>query len=162
MAEAKIIDGLAHANSLRAEVAREVERLRTVHGLIPGLAVVLVGEDPASEVYVRNKVRFAREAGMASRDIRLPATASEADVVGIVRRLNADPGVHGILVQMPLPNQVQPGAVMAAIDPAKDVDGFHDVNAGRLLAGRTGIVPCTPSGIVLLLKAVLDRLAGLD
>src|SRR5690606_37081297 len=110
----------------------EVARLRAEHGLKPGLAVVLVGEDPASQVYVRNKVRFADEAGMASRDVRLPADAGEEEVVAAVRRLNADPEIHGILVQMPLPRQIDAGAVIAAIDPAKDVDGFHDVNAGRL------------------------------
>jgi methylenetetrahydrofolate dehydrogenase (NADP+) / methenyltetrahydrofolate cyclohydrolase len=162
MAEAKIIDGVTHARALRAEVAAEVARLKSEHGVTPGLAVVLVGEDPASRVYVRNKVRFAGEAGMASRDIRLPASASEAEIVGIVRTLNADPAVHGILVQMPLPHQIDVGRVIGAIDAAKDVDGFHDINAGRLLAGRAGLVPCTPSGIVLLLRATLGRLAGLD
>jgi methylenetetrahydrofolate dehydrogenase (NADP+)/methenyltetrahydrofolate cyclohydrolase len=162
MAEAKIIDGVTHARALRAEVAAAVARLKSEHGVTPGLAVVLVGEDPASRVYVRNKVRFAGEAGMASRDIRLPASASEAEVVGIVRTLNADPAVHGILVQMPLPHQIDVGRVIGAIDAAKDVDGFHDINAGRLLAGRAGLVPCTPSGIVLLLRATLGRLAGLD
>jgi methylenetetrahydrofolate dehydrogenase (NADP+)/methenyltetrahydrofolate cyclohydrolase len=162
MAEAKIIDGAAQARGLRAEIAREVERLKAVHGVTPGLAVVLVGEDPASQVYVRNKIRFAGEAGMASRDIRLPASAGEAEVVAVVRRLNADPAVHAILVQMPLPRQIDAGAVIAAIDPAKDVDGFHDVNAGRLLAGRPGLVPCTPLGILLLLRATLERLAGLE
>jgi methylenetetrahydrofolate dehydrogenase (NADP+)/methenyltetrahydrofolate cyclohydrolase len=162
MAEAKIIDGVAHARALRAEVAREVGRLKTAHGVTPGLAVVLIGEDPASRVYVRNKVRFAGEAGMASRDIRLPKSASEAEVVGVVRTLNADPAVHGILVQMPLPRQIDASAVIAAINPAKDVDGFHDVNAGRLLTGRNGLVPCTPMGVVLLLRATLERLVGLE
>jgi methylenetetrahydrofolate dehydrogenase (NADP+)/methenyltetrahydrofolate cyclohydrolase len=162
MAEAKIIDGAAQARGLRAEIAREVEQLKAVHGVTPGLAVVLVGEDPASQVYVRNKIRFAGEAGMASRDIRLPASAGEAEAVAVVRRLNADPAVHAILVQMPLPGQIDAGAVVAAIDPAKDVDGFHDVNAGRLLAGRAGLVPCTPLGILLLLRTTLERLAGLE
>jgi methylenetetrahydrofolate dehydrogenase (NADP+) / methenyltetrahydrofolate cyclohydrolase len=136
MPEAKIIDGAAHAAALRKEVAAEVARLRTAHGLTPGLAVVLVGEDPASRVYVRNKVKFAAEAGIASREERLPETASQEDVLRTVAALNADQAVHGILVQMPLPRQIDPAAVIAAIDPAKDVDGFHDVNAGRLLAGR--------------------------
>lgn len=162
MAEAKIIDGAAHAKALRAELAAEVARLRAEHGLKPGLAVVLVGEDPASQVYVRNKVRFADEAGMASRDVRLPAEASQEEVVATVRRLNADPEIHGILVQMPLPRQIDAGAVIAAIDPAKDVDGFHDVNAGRLLSGRPGLVPCTPLGIVRLLRASIGNLAGLE
>lgn len=162
MAEAKIIDGAAHAKALRAELAAEVARLRAEHGLKPGLAVVLVGEDPASQVYVRNKVRFANEAGMASRDVRLPAEASEEEVVAAVRRLNADPDIHGILVQMPLPRQIDAGVVIAAIDPAKDVDGFHDMNAGRLLAGRPGLVPCTPLGIIRLLRASIGNLAGLE
>jgi methylenetetrahydrofolate dehydrogenase (NADP+)/methenyltetrahydrofolate cyclohydrolase len=162
MPEAKIIDGAAHAARLRAAVAAEVARLKEEHGLVPGLAVVIVGEDPASQVYVRSKVRFAGQAGMASRDVRLPADVAEGELIAAVRRLNADPEVHGILVQMPLPPQIDPGAVIAAIDPAKDVDGFHDVNAGRLLAGRPGLVPCTPRGIILLLRAALDRLAGLE
>lgn len=162
MAEAKIIDGAAHAKALRAELAAEVARLRAEHGLKPGLAVVLVGEDPASQVYVRNKVRFANEAGMASRDVRLPAEASEEEVVAAVRRLNVDPDIHGILVQMPLPRQIDAGVVIAAIDPAKDVDGFHDMNAGRLLAGRPGLVPCTPLGIIRLLRASIGNLAGLE
>jgi methylenetetrahydrofolate dehydrogenase (NADP+)/methenyltetrahydrofolate cyclohydrolase len=162
MAEAKIIDGAAHAAALRGAVAAEVRRLQAAHGLTPGLAVVIVGEDPASRIYVRNKVRFAEAAGMASRDVRLPADVGQSELLEVVGRLNADPGVHGILVQMPLPRQIDPGAVIAAIDPAKDVDGFHDVNAGRLLAGRPGLLPCTPAGIVLLLRKALDRLAGLD
>jgi methylenetetrahydrofolate dehydrogenase (NADP+)/methenyltetrahydrofolate cyclohydrolase len=162
MAEAKIIDGAAHAAALREAVAAEVRRLQAAHGLTPGLAVVIVGEDPASRIYVRNKVRFAEAAGMASRDVRLPADVGQSELLEVVGRLNADPGVHGILVQMPLPRQIDPGAVIAAIDPAKDVDGFHDVNAGRLLAGRPGLLPCTPAGIVLLLRKALDRLAGLD
>jgi methylenetetrahydrofolate dehydrogenase (NADP+)/methenyltetrahydrofolate cyclohydrolase len=162
VAEAKIIDGEAHARAIRAEVAREVRRLRAEHGVTPGLAVVLVGEDSASRVYVRNKVRFAGEAGMVSRDIKLPDGASQAEVINVVRTLNADDAVHGILVQMPLPAQIDAGAIIAAIDPAKDVDGFHDLNAGRLIAGRPGLVPCTPLGIIRLLRATLGALAGAD
>ena len=157
-----MIDGDAHARSIRAEVAREVRRLQSEHGITPGLAVVLVGEDSASRVYVRNKVRFASEAGMVSRDIRLPESASQAEVIEVVRTLNADAAVHGILVQMPLPAQIDTAAVIAAIDPAKDVDGFHDVNTGRLLAGRRGLVPCTPLGVILLLRAALGTLAGAE
>jgi methylenetetrahydrofolate dehydrogenase (NADP+)/methenyltetrahydrofolate cyclohydrolase len=162
MAEAKIIDGAGQASALRAKVAAEVERLQRAHGLRPGLAVVLVGTDPASQVYVRNKVKFAAAVGIASHELHLPAGASQDEVLHAVDTLNRDPDVHGILVQMPLPPQIDPGAVIAAIDPAKDVDGFHDVNAGRLLAGRAGLVPCTPWGIILMLRATLHRLAGLE
>jgi methylenetetrahydrofolate dehydrogenase (NADP+) / methenyltetrahydrofolate cyclohydrolase len=152
MAQAKIIDGAARAAMLRAEVAREVAALKEARGVTPGLAVVLVGDDPASHVYVRTKVGAAKEAGIDAADHRLPATASEAEVLRLVRAVNADPAVHGILVQMPLPRQIDPAAVIAAIDPAKDVDGFHDLNAGRLFAGRKGLVPCTPWGCLLLLR----------
>lgn len=160
MPEAKIIDGAAHAARLRARVAQQAAALRASHHPTPGLAVVLVGEDPASEIYVRNKVRCAEEAGFASRSLRLPAAIGEADLLAQVGRLNADPAVHGILVQMPLPPHIDPGAVIAAIDPVKDVDGFHDVNAGRLLAGRPGLVPCTPRGCLLLLREALGSLGG--
>jgi methylenetetrahydrofolate dehydrogenase (NADP+)/methenyltetrahydrofolate cyclohydrolase len=162
MPEAKIIDGAARAAALRAEVAREVAALKEARGVTPGLAVVLVGDDPASLVYVRSKVGAAKEAGIASADHRLPATASEAEVLLLVRALNADPAVHAILVQMPLPPQIDPTKVIAAIDPAKDVDGFHDLNAGRLFTGREGIVPCTPWGCLLLLRETLGSLSGRD
>jgi methylenetetrahydrofolate dehydrogenase (NADP+)/methenyltetrahydrofolate cyclohydrolase len=160
MSVAKIIDGAARAAALRGEVARDVADLKASHGITPGLAVVLVGDDPASLVYVRSKVGAAKEAGIASEDHRLPATARQDEVLRVVGALNADPAVHGILVQMPLPPQIDPAAVIAAIDPAKDVDGFHDVNAGRLVAGREGLVPCTPWGCLLLLRETLGRLAG--
>jgi methylenetetrahydrofolate dehydrogenase (NADP+)/methenyltetrahydrofolate cyclohydrolase len=161
MPEAKIIDGAARAARLRAEVAAEVAAFKAAHGVTPGLAVVLVGDDPASHVYVRNKVAAGSEAGVASHERRLPATATQQEVLAVVSALNADPAVHGILVQMPLPRQIDPAAVIGAIDPRKDVDGFHDVNAGRLLAGRDGLVPCTPWGCLLLLRETLGSLAGL-
>jgi methylenetetrahydrofolate dehydrogenase (NADP+) / methenyltetrahydrofolate cyclohydrolase len=121
---------------------------------------VLVGVDPASEIYVRNKVRCAEEAGFASRALRFPTDVPEAELLAQVGRLNGDPAVHGILVQMPLPPHIDPGTVIAAIDPAKDVDGFHEINAGRLLAGRPGLVPCTPGGCILLLREALGSLGG--
>ena len=130
-------------------------RLRNAHGLQPGLAVVLVGEDPASQVYVRNKGRQTLTAGMRSFEHKLPADVSGAELLALVAALNADPAVHGILVQLPLPKHLDTNAVIAAIDPDKDVDGLHVVNAGRLAAGLPGLVPCTPLGCVLLLKDVL-------
>lgn len=158
---ARIIDGKGFAAGLRARVAARVEALRTRHGLVPGLAVVLVGEDPASSVYVRNKGEATKAAGMASFDHRLPADTSQADLLALVGRLNRDPAVHGILVQLPLPAHVDSGAVIDAIDPDKDVDGFHVINAGRLAIGRPGLVPCTPLGCRMLLEDTLDSLAGL-
>ena len=132
---ARIIDGKAVAADLRARIAAQVQRLKREHGIAPGLAVVLVGENPASAVYVRNKSKQTVEAGMQSFDHRLPETASEQDVLALVQRLNADGAVHGILVQLPLPRQIDSQKVLATIDPAKDVDGFHPANAGRLATG---------------------------
>ncbi len=129
-------------------------------GVIPGLAVVLVGDDPASEVYVRNKARTTREVGMASFEHRLPADTTEADLLALVAALNADPAVHGILVQLPLPRHIDSARVLDAISPDKDVDGFHVINAGRLAAGLPGLVPCTPLGCLLMLKAELGDLSG--
>lgn len=160
MSETRIIDGKAVAAELRLEIAREVESL-SARGLTPGLAVVLVGEDPASQVYVRNKGAQTREAGMASFEHKLPAETPEQDVLNLVQRLNADPAVHGILVQLPLPAHIDSMKVLSAIDPAKDVDGFHVVNAGRLAVGLDALVPCTPLGCVILLKRELGSLAGL-
>jgi methylenetetrahydrofolate dehydrogenase (NADP+) / methenyltetrahydrofolate cyclohydrolase len=157
---ARIIDGAKHAAELRAATERQVGLLAREHGLVPGLAVVLVGEDPASQIYVRNKVKVAAGVGVVSSEHRLPASASEAEVVDKVTALNADPAIHGILVQMPLPTQIRPEPVIAAIDPLKDVDGFHDINAGRLMSGREGLVPCTPWGCLLLLRRTLGALAG--
>ncbi|MBX6322899.1 MAG: bifunctional methylenetetrahydrofolate dehydrogenase/methenyltetrahydrofolate cyclohydrolase FolD [Rhodospirillaceae bacterium] len=157
---AKIIDGKAFAEGLRRRVAEEVSRLKARHGLTPGLAVVLVGEDPASQVYVRNKARETRAAGMASFEHRLPAETAQAELLALVDRLNRDPAVHGILVQLPLPRQIDAQAVIDALDPAKDVDGFHVVNAGRLATGGRGLVPCTPLGCLMLLKDRLGDLSG--
>jgi methylenetetrahydrofolate dehydrogenase (NADP+)/methenyltetrahydrofolate cyclohydrolase len=157
---ARIIDGAKHAAELRAATERQVGLLAREHGLVPGLAVVLVGEDPASQIYVRNKVKVAAGVRVVSSEHRLPAGASEAEVLDKVTALNADPAIHGILVQMPLPPQIRPEPVIAAIDPLKDVDGFHDINAGRLMSGREGLVPCTPWGCILLLRQTLGALAG--
>jgi methylenetetrahydrofolate dehydrogenase (NADP+) / methenyltetrahydrofolate cyclohydrolase len=159
---ATIIDGKAIAADLRARVAAEVARLARAYGLTPGIAVVLVGNNPASEVYVRNKSRQVGEAGMRSFDHRLPDTTGEDELLALVARLNADPAVHGILVQLPLPAQIDAQKVIAALDPGKDVDGFHPLNAGRLAIGLPALVPCTPLGCVILAKTVRPSLAGLD
>ncbi len=159
---AAIIDGKAFAAALRARLAGFVPPFREQTGRVPGLAVVLVGEDPASQVYVRAKGRATREAGMESFEHRLPADAEQGELMELVARLNADQAVDGILVQLPLPPQMDEAAVIAAIDPAKDVDGFHVINAGRLAAGLQGLVPCTPLGCLALLKDRLGDLTGLD
>ena len=155
---ARIIDGKSIAAALRARIGAEVARLPAP----PGLAVVLVGEDPASAVYVRNKGTATREAGMRSIEHRLPADASQAALLALVAQLNADPEVDGILVQLPLPRHVDAQAVIAAIDPAKDVDGFHVVNAGLLATGGDALVPCTPRGCMVLLRESGTRLAGAE
>jgi len=156
-----IIDGKAISAALKARVAAEVARLKTEHGLTPGLAVVLVGNDPASEVYVRNKGIATREAGMNSYEFKLPAETSEADVLAKVRELNADPAVHGLLVQFPVPDQISQQAVIDAIDPAKDADGLHPLNAGRLASGLPAMVPATPEGCLIMAKlAAGGDLAG--
>jgi len=155
---ARIIDGKSIAAALRARISAEVARLPAP----PGLAVVLVGEDPASAVYVRNKGTATREAGMRSIEHRLPADASQAALLALVARLNADDDVDGILVQLPLPRHVDAQAVIAAIDPAKDVDGFHVVNAGLLATGGEALVPCTPRGCMILLRESGTRLAGAE
>jgi len=158
---AEIIDGKRFAEHLRAEIGRHVVRLREQHLITPGLAVILVGEDPASQVYVRNKARQAREAAMASFEYRLPYRVPQEKVLELIERLNDDPAVHGILVQLPLPPQVDAGRVINAIRPEKDIDGFHPVNAGALATGGDGTVPCTPLGCLMLLKHRLGDLAGL-
>ncbi|MCK9992790.1 MAG: methylenetetrahydrofolate dehydrogenase (NADP+) / methenyltetrahydrofolate cyclohydrolase [Alphaproteobacteria bacterium] len=163
MDKARIIDGKAYAEGLRAHLAREVEVLKSAHGLTPGLGVVLVGDDPASQIYVRNKGLQAIEAGMRSFETKLPADASLADVLAAVRAYNADPSVHGFLVQLPLPKHLPEAEVLAAIDPLKDADGIHLINAGRLASGIDGPAPCTPVGCILLIKEARGPdLSGLD
>ena len=151
------LDGVAAAASLRGDIAAAI----TAAGLRPGLAVVLVGEHPASQIYVRNKGKAAEEVGIASFSHHLPATTSQAELLKLVASLNSDPKVHGILVQLPLPPQIDAQAVINAIDPAKDVDGFHPVNAGRLNLGLPCLVPCTPQGCLILLRQALPKPAGL-
>ncbi|MCB5174482.1 bifunctional methylenetetrahydrofolate dehydrogenase/methenyltetrahydrofolate cyclohydrolase FolD [Microvirga lenta] len=158
---ATIIDGKAYAAGLRARIAEAVEDL-TRRGVTPGLAVVIVGEDPASQLYVKNKARQTVEVGMRSFEHVLPASTGEAELLALVARLNADPAVDGILVQLPLPKQIDAQKVIEAIDPAKDVDGFHPINAGKLMTGVPGLVSCTPLGCLLLLQSVRRDLAGLD
>jgi methylenetetrahydrofolate dehydrogenase (NADP+)/methenyltetrahydrofolate cyclohydrolase len=157
---ARIIDGKAVAAEVRATVARRAAALRARHGVTPGLAVVLVGDDPASQVYVRNKGKQTKEAGMASFEFRLAADTTEATLLAKVLELNTDAAVDGILVQMPLPKQISETAVVEAIDPAKDVDGLHPMNAGRLSLGQEGLVPCTPLGCMLLLAESGATVAG--
>jgi methylenetetrahydrofolate dehydrogenase (NADP+)/methenyltetrahydrofolate cyclohydrolase len=159
---ARIIDGKTIAANLRERVAAEVQQLKNAHGLEPGLAVVLVGEDPASAVYVRSKAKQTVEAGMRSFDHRLPDTVSQTDLLALVGELNADPAVHGILVQLPLPQQIDSQKVLNAVDPAKDVDGFHPVNVGRLATGLPALTPCTPLGCIMLAKTVHRSLEGME
>jgi methylenetetrahydrofolate dehydrogenase (NADP+)/methenyltetrahydrofolate cyclohydrolase len=162
MGEAALIDGKAFAANLRARIGALAASFAQVTGRRPGLAVVLVGEDPASQVYVGAKARACEEAGIASFEHRLPAETSEAELLTLVERLNRDDAVDGILVQMPLPNGLDEQAVIAAISPDKDVDGFHVINAGRLSVGQRGFVPCTPLGCIMLLKDRLGDLSGLE
>ncbi|MBV8972610.1 MAG: bifunctional methylenetetrahydrofolate dehydrogenase/methenyltetrahydrofolate cyclohydrolase FolD [Sphingomonadaceae bacterium] len=159
---AAIIDGKARAARLVQEVAAAVPAFAAARGRAPGLAVVLVGDNPASHVYVRNKLARTAEAGMRSIEHRLPADTREADLLALVAALNADDAVDGILVQLPLPGHVDADKVLVAVDPAKDVDGFHAVNAGRLATGLPGLVPCTPSGCLILLKETVGDLSGAE
>jgi methylenetetrahydrofolate dehydrogenase (NADP+)/methenyltetrahydrofolate cyclohydrolase len=159
---AQVIDGKAYAEGLRKKISAAVSELKQKHNFIPGLAVVLVGEDPASQVYVRNKHRQTIEAGMASFEHRLPVETSEDELLQLVENLNNDEAVHGILVQLPLPPQIDATKVINTIDPEKDVDGFHVVNAGRLATGQESLVPCTPKGCVMLAKDQLGNLSGLE
>ena len=163
----KIIDGKGFAEALRGRIGENVTRIKDAHGLTPGLAVVLVGDDPASQVYVRNKGKAAAEAGITATDHRLDDSTSQAELLALVEQLNNDPAVHGILVQLPVPNQIDPNAVIDAIAPGKDVDGFHVINTGRLATGQmTGpdaaMVPCTPLGCRMMLEDRLGDLSGLD
>ncbi|MEM1430579.1 MAG: bifunctional methylenetetrahydrofolate dehydrogenase/methenyltetrahydrofolate cyclohydrolase FolD [Pseudomonadota bacterium] len=157
---AQKIDGKAFAATVRARVAEHVSRLQSGHGITPGLAVVLVGEDPASQVYVRNKGKQTKEAGMASFEYRMPVDTSEAELLSLVQRLNDDPQVHGILVQLPLPSHLDSDLVINTIAPAKDVDGFHVSNVGLLATGQKAMVPCTPLGCLMLLRDHLGDLSG--
>ncbi|SNS52018.1 methenyltetrahydrofolate cyclohydrolase /5,10-methylenetetrahydrofolate dehydrogenase (NADP+) [[Luteovulum] sphaeroides subsp. megalophilum] len=159
---AKRIDGKAFAAGVRARVAEEVARLKEGHGIVPGLAVVLVGEDPASQVYVGAKGKQTVEVGMTSFEHRLPAGTSEAELLALIDRLNHDPAVHGILVQLPLPSHLNADLVINALDPAKDVDGFHISNVGRLGTGQKSMVPCTPLGCLMMLRDHLGTLSGLN
>jgi methylenetetrahydrofolate dehydrogenase (NADP+)/methenyltetrahydrofolate cyclohydrolase len=159
---AKIIDGKIIAADLRARVADEVTRVKRDHGLTPGLAVVLVGNDPASEVYVRNKAKQTEAAGMASFEYKLAAETPQAELLALIAKLNADASVHGILVQLPLPKGLDTQTVINAIDPAKDVDGLHPVNAGRLANGLPALTPCTPLGCIILAKTVHASLEGMN
>lgn len=157
-----LIDGKAFAAGLVDRVAAASARLKHRFGVTPGLAVVIVGEDPASQIYVRNKGETTQRAGMRSDTHRLGETTTQAELLALIAGLNADAGIHGILVQLPLPAQIDAAAVLGAIDPDKDVDGFHVVNAGRLAVGLPGLVPCTPLGCLMLLKAELGDLSGLN
>ena len=159
---ASIIDGKVHAARLRVRLAEETARLKAEHGLVPGLATVLVGADPASEVYVRNKNKMAEALGFKSVHRHLPAGAGEAEVLALVAALNADMSVHGILVQLPLPKQIREQAVLDILNPAKDVDALTATNAGLLLSGRAKLVSCTPMGVMILLKETLGDIAGRD
>ncbi len=159
---ATIIDGKAFAATIRGKVAAHVTEIKHTHGLTPGLAVVLVGEDPASQVYVRNKGKMTHEVGMNSYEHKLDAATSEADLLALIDRLNNDKDVHGILVQLPLPDHLNEGLVINSINPAKDVDGFHISNVGLLAAGQKGMVPCTPLGCLMMLRDHHGSLSGLD
>jgi methylenetetrahydrofolate dehydrogenase (NADP+)/methenyltetrahydrofolate cyclohydrolase len=160
MADCILIDGKARADALRADVAARVARLRSEHGLQPGLAVVLVGEDPASQVYVRSKGDQSRAAGMHSVTHRLAGDTTQSDLIALVERLNRDPAIHGILIQLPLPAHLDPASVLARLDPDKDVDGLTIINAGRLNSGLPALTPCTPLGCLILLREALGTLSG--
>jgi len=161
MTQAQLIDGKAFAKNLRGRIASKVAKLKDAHGVTPGLAVVLVGEDPASQVYVRNKGKQTAECGMNSFEHKLDADTSEAALLAVVERLNGDAAVHGILVQLPLPDHIDEAKVINAITPDKDVDGFHVINSGRLVTGQEAMVPCTPLGCLMLIKDTLgDDLSG--
>jgi methylenetetrahydrofolate dehydrogenase (NADP+) / methenyltetrahydrofolate cyclohydrolase len=159
---ASIIDGKAHAAVLKSRLIAQTARLKTEHGLTPGLATVLVGNDPASEVYVRNKNKTAEALGFHSVHHHLPESAGEAEVLALVKALNGDASVHGILVQMPLPGQIREQAVLDVLDPAKDVDALTPTNAGLLLSGRATLVSCTPAGMMILLRETLGSVAGME
>ena len=158
----RIIDGKAFAEQVRMRIGAHVQRLKAEHGIVPGLAVVIVGEDPASQIYVSSKARQTVELGMASFKHELPADTPQGELLALIERLNADPAVHGILVQMPVPAHIDPNAVIATIDPAKDVDCFTPANVGRLQIGLKGPVSCTPLGCLMLLRDTLGDMSGLE
>ena len=161
MAEAKIIDGKAFAADLRNSIAEQVRQLKQSNNLTPGLAVVLVGENSASQIYVRNKHKMTLESGMNSFEHKLPTDTSQKELLTLIEGLNNDPEVHGILVQLPLPSQINEQNVLAKIDPTKDVDGFHIFNAGKLATGSDGLIPCTPLGCIMMIKDQLgDNISG--
>jgi methylenetetrahydrofolate dehydrogenase (NADP+) / methenyltetrahydrofolate cyclohydrolase len=163
MAHARLIDGKAAAQRLRAAVAEAAAKLKAAHGAVPGLAAVLVGEDPASQTYVKSKTKAVTEAGLNGFEHRLPAATGEAELLELIARLNADDKVDGILVQLPLPKQIDPQRVIDALDAAKDVDGFHRENVGKLWSGGQALVPCTPYGCLLLVREALGgKLAGAE
>jgi methylenetetrahydrofolate dehydrogenase (NADP+)/methenyltetrahydrofolate cyclohydrolase len=159
---ARVIDGAAIAAGIRRRVALQAVELARRDGVVPGLTVILVGNNPASEIYVRTKLKHAADTGIRSRDLRLPAEVTQMALLGHIAELNADPSVDGILVQMPLPAHIDADAITDAVDPRRDVDGFHPLNAGYLAAGRPGLTPCTPRGCVILLRETLGELAGLN
>jgi methylenetetrahydrofolate dehydrogenase (NADP+)/methenyltetrahydrofolate cyclohydrolase len=161
MSSARVIDGTEASGRLKSAIAASVAAMKATHGMVPGLATVLVGEDPASQVYVRSKQKTATAAGMNSFQHDLPATTSQEHLLALIAKLNADPAVNGILVQLPLPKHIDQFAVITAIDPAKDVDGLHPVSAGRLLAGGDTLVSCTPMGCLMLITDVRPSIAGL-
>jgi methylenetetrahydrofolate dehydrogenase (NADP+)/methenyltetrahydrofolate cyclohydrolase len=158
---ARLIDGAAIAAGIRRRVSRQAAALVADYRITPGLTVILVGNDPASEIYVRTKLKHAAEAGIRSRDLRLPAKVTQAALLDEIAALNADPTVDGILVQMPLPSHIDVGAITEAVDPQRDIDGFHPINTGYLAAGRAALTPCTPRGCIILLRETLGDLAGL-
>ena len=162
MQQTQLIDGAAAAATLRQHIAAAATALKARAFVVPTLAAVRVGDDPASAVYVRSKGKASREAGLGSIEHHLPATTGEAELLALIARLNEDDGIDGILVQLPLPRQIDPQRVIAAIDPAKDVDGFHPVNVGRLWSGGSALAPCTPWGALLLLRAARGDLAGAE
>ena len=159
---AQLIDGKAFAAQVRGQVAEHVARLKQEHGIVPGLAVVVVGEDPASQVYVRSKGKQTVEVGMTSFEHKLDASVSEEELIAVIDQLNADPGVHGILVQLPLPKHLNEDLVIGRIDPAKDVDGFHISNVGLLGTGQKSMVPCTPLGCLMMLRDHFGSLSGCE
>ncbi len=162
MCAAKVIDGKQFAADLRSRIATAIAGLKSEYDLVPGLAVVLVGEDPASQVYVRNKAKQTVEVGMKSVEHKLDVATPEADLLAVVEQLNNDPTIHGILVQLPLPDHIDANKVINSINPDKDVDGFHVINTGRLATGQESLVPCTPVGSVMLAKHALGSLSGLE